>query len=223
MTSSPTIAEQSTTFLVGVATQARAHVVSALTNNFAALDAHGVPAGVPPVGATLPAANLLDVHGSATTLASARADKPAVLIFYRGAWCPFCNIAFKTYQAELVPALDQLGVQLIAISPQKPDGSMSMQQTHSLAFTLLSDPANALAANLGIVSPAQTPDVQAAVKEMGTDIAAANIDGTEDVPMPTAIVVDAGGRIRSIDVHPNFTTRSEVADIVNAVRRELGE
>jgi peroxiredoxin len=50
-----------------------------------------------------------------------------VIAFYRGVWCPYCNIALKTYQKQLLPKLTEQGVGLVAISPQKPDGSLSMQ------------------------------------------------------------------------------------------------
>ena len=53
----------------------------------------------------MPDGDLLDVHGAPTSLARLRGGRPAVVVFYRGAWCPYCNIALRTYQAELVPAL----------------------------------------------------------------------------------------------------------------------
>ena len=110
-----------------------------------------VPSGIAPVGTVLPDAELLDVNGAATTL-SAVAGGTSVLVFYRGAWCPYCNIALSVYQAHLLPALAERGIPLIAISPQKPDGSLTMQQKHDLAFTVASDPGNVLAGRLGILT-----------------------------------------------------------------------
>ena len=69
----------------------------------------------------------------------------SVLVFYRGAWCPYCNIALSAYQEQLLPQLTGRGIPLVAISPQKPDGSLSMQQKNDLAFTVVSDPGNAIA------------------------------------------------------------------------------
>ena len=89
---------------------------------------------------------LLDPYAAATTLYAVTGDSTAVLIFYRGAWCPYCNIALSAYQADLLPQLTERGVRLVAISPQKPDGSLSMQQKHNLAFTVVSDPGNVIAA-----------------------------------------------------------------------------
>src|SRR5271156_2469682 len=88
----------------------------------AALAAAGLPPGVLPVGATLPNAHLVDPHGTPTELYDALAGRPAVVVFYRGAWCPHCNRALRRYQAELLPELLRRGVPLIAINPQTPDG-----------------------------------------------------------------------------------------------------
>jgi peroxiredoxin len=77
------------------------------------------PTGVIQVEQRLSDAPLLDIHGMDTTLSAALGDAPAVLVFYRGAWCPYCNIALRTYQAELVDELDARRVALIARSARK--------------------------------------------------------------------------------------------------------
>ena len=68
------------------------------------------------------------MHGTATTLSAAAGGSTSVLVFYRGAWCPYCNIALSADQEQLLPELTRRGVQLVAVSPQKPDGSLTMQQ-----------------------------------------------------------------------------------------------
>ena len=144
-----------------------------------------------------------------------------MLVFYRGAWCPYCNVALRSYQLELEPALNELGATLIAISPQLPDGSLSMKEKHELSFPVLSDPANALARALGIVA-APNPETQAAQLKLGLDVSTQNIDDESDLPMPTVLIVDAAGDIRWIDVHPNYTTRSEPGDILDAYTSTIG-
>ena len=164
----------------------------------------------------MPDGDLLDMHGAATSLAQVRAGRPAVVVFYRGAWCPFCNIALRTYQAELVPALAEGGCAMIAVSPQKPDGSLSAAQTNELTYAVVSDPGNQLASALGILTTSSA-EAAAAQQKLGLDLAEHNADGGLTLPMPTTVVVDATGVIRWIDVHPNYTTRSEVPDILAAV------
>jgi peroxiredoxin len=182
----------------------------------AALKAAGVPAEVATVGMTMPDGDLLDVDGIRTSLAETRDGQATVLVFYRGAWCPYCNITLRTYQSELVPALADQDVRLIAISPQAPDGSLSMQEVNELTFTVLSDPGNQIAGKLGILTR-PTDDTRDAQANMGIEIAAGNADGTDSLPMPTVVIVDAAGVIRWIDVHPDYATRTETAQILGAL------
>ena len=168
------------------------------------------------VGARLPDAELVDPHGATTSLYAALGDRLSVLVFYRGAWCPYCNIAPNTYQAELVPELSERGVGLVAISPQTPDGSLSIQEKHELTFTVLSDPGNQVATAVGILT-GPSDEARAAQLQLGLDLTAVNADGTTGLPMPTTIIVDADHVIGWIDVHPDYSTRSEPAEILAAV------
>jgi peroxiredoxin len=218
----PTIAEQVEVMNAGMAAQAPAEILQVFGEEQAGLDAGGVPADAAGAGAAMPDGDLLDVDGAATTLAQARGGKPAVVIFYRGAWCPYCNLTLKAYQDQLVPALADTGYALIAISPQKPDGSLTMQEKHALTFTVLSDPGNALAGQLGILSPETSDASREAAAAFGIDVAAANADGTDRVPMPTTVLVDAGGTIAWIDIHPNYATRTEPQQILDAIAAQAG-
>ena len=124
--------------------------------------------------------------------------------------------AFGAEQRALVPALRERGVNLVAISPQKPDGSVSAIEANELTFTVVSDPGNILASALGILT-APTEDAQAAQQQLGLDLRTVNADGTTAVPMPTVAIVDADGVLRWIDLHPNYTSRTEPADVLAAL------
>jgi peroxiredoxin len=215
-TETSSIGEQAQAYLAGPATALPAEVMDAFAAEQAELDEAGVSAGVSAPGAPMPDGDLLDVRGGATSLAQVRGGRPAVVVFYRGAWCPFCNIALRTYEAELAPALADRGVVMIAVSPQKPDGSLSAAETNQLTYAVVSDPGNQIAAALGILTE-PSAEAAAAQQLVGLDLAEHNADGGVTLPMPTTVVVDAAGMIRWIDVHPNYTTRSEVADILAAV------
>lgn len=174
------------------------------------------PEGVITVGGRLPEAELLDVHGNATTLLAELGGQRTVLVFYRGAWCPFCNIALNAYQAELLPALRSRGVGLVAVSPQTPDGSLSMQEKNNLTFAVLSDPGNQLAKAAGVLTgPSQ--EARATQLEHGLDLAQVNADGTTALPMPTVAILDPDGTVRWIDVHPDYSTRTEPVEILGAL------
>ena len=215
-TQTPSIGEQTQAFMAGPGAAMPAEVMGAFVAEQVNLDDAGVPTGVSAPGALMPDGELLDVRGAPTSLAQVRAGRPAVVVFYRGAWCPYCNIALRTYQAELAPALADRGYAMIAVSPQKPDGSLSAAQTNQLTYAVVSDPGNQLASALGILTE-PSPEVAAAQQKLGLDLAEHNADGGLTLPMPTTVVVDAIGVIRWIDVHPNYTTRSEVPDILTAV------
>jgi peroxiredoxin len=215
-TTDPTLAEQVATLEAGLAAQAPAEVLAPFAAEQAALEAAGLPEGIPAPGTPMPDGKLVDVHGRATTLEQARGGQPAVVVFYRGAWCPYCNLTLRTYERQLVAPLAANGVALIAISPQTPDGSLSMQETNELSYTVLSDPGNQIAGQLGILT-ATSDDARASQAALGIDVAGGNADGTDTVPMPTVVIVDADGTIRWIDVHPNYARRTEPAEILEAV------
>jgi peroxiredoxin len=211
-----TIAEQVGNLAQTTASQPPNEVMGAFAREQADLAAQGTPAGVIEVGATLPDADLLDPHGGETSLYDALGDGVSVLVFYRGAWCPYCNITLNTYQAELVPELARRNVALVAISPQAPDGSLSIQEKNELTFTVLSDPGNQLAKAAGILT-APSDQVRAAQLQLGLDLTAVNADGTTGLPMPATLIVDAGHAVRWVDVHPDYTTRSEPEQILAAL------
>ena len=172
-------------------------------------------------GDRLPDGNLLDVEGQPTTLAATLAGQPTVIVFYRGGWCPYCNIALRTYQAQIVPELAERGIGLVAISPQTPDGSLSTKETKELTFTVLSDPGNQIAGQLGILT-APSDGARVAQLQLGLDLTKVNADGTTALPMPTVVLVDASGVIRWIDVHRGYTTRTEPDQVLQAITQTIG-
>jgi peroxiredoxin len=216
-----TIAAQVADYHRASAGQLPAQVAEAFAAEQRDFASAGAPTGTAQPGGRLPDENLLDVTGQPTTLAEAIGPRPAVIVFYRGAWCPYCNIALRTYQAQLVPALAERGIPLVAISPQTPDGSLSTQETKELTFTVLSDPGNQIAGRLGILT-APSEGTRAAQLQLGLDLTQVNADGTTALPMPTVVVADATGVIRWIDVHRDYTTRTEPGQILQAITQTIG-
>jgi peroxiredoxin len=127
-------------------------VLGAFVAEQAGLDTRGIPTGIAEPGDTLGDFDLLDVHGAPTTVSTALGERTAVMVLYRGAWCPYCNLALRAYQDDLAPTLADKGIALVAISPQKPDGSLSAQEKNELTFTVLSDPGNKIANRLGVMT-----------------------------------------------------------------------
>ncbi|HEX6453074.1 MAG TPA: peroxiredoxin-like family protein [Trebonia sp.] len=216
MTTPSTIAGHVAQMHATMAANPPAEPMGAFAREQAELAADGVPAGIAAADTVLPDADLLDVHGVPTTLSAAAGSGTSVLVFYRGAWCPYCNIALSVYQAQLLPQLTQRGARLIAISPQKPDGSLTMQQKHDLAFTVVSDPGNAIAARLGILTR-PSDEARDAQLQLGLDLTSVNADGTHTLPMPATVILDGTRTVRWIDVHPDYSTRTEPQQIIDAL------
>ena len=220
MTTTATIAEQVASHHRASAGQLPAEVAGAFAAEQRALAAAGEPSGLVQPGTRLPDGELLGVAGQPATLAETLSGKPAVIVFYRGGWCPYCSIALRTYQAQLVPPLAERGISLIAISPQAPDGSLSTKEAKELTFTVLSDPGNQIAGQLGILT-APSDGARAAQLQLGLDLTQVNADGTTGLPMPTVVIADADGVIRWIDVHRDYTTGTEPGQVLQAVTQTI--
>ena len=216
MTTASTITGRVAEMHALMAAQPPNEVMGAFAREQAALAGAGIPDGVAAPGTLIPHAGLLDVHGSPTTLYAVMGDRATVLVFYRGAWCPYCNIALSAYQQHLLPQLTGRGIGLVAISPQAPDGSLSMQEKHDLSFTVVSDPGNAIARGLGILTR-PSDEARAAQLQLGLDLTAVNADGTNALPMPTVVIADADHVVQWVDVHPDYSTRTEPAQILGAL------
>jgi peroxiredoxin len=212
------IREQSEQLQAASAARLPADVVEVFSRNSQQLHARGIPAGVVKVGDALAPFTLYNAVGKPVSLGDLVATGPAVLVFYRGGWCPYCNLALRTYQRELLPQLDAWHATLAAISPQTPDQSLSTAEKAALDFQVLSDPGSRLARRIGIAFE-QAEEVLAAQRRLGLDLAHVNEEGSTLLPMPTVLIVDPNRTVRFAEVHPDYTARTEVADIVAALAR----
>jgi peroxiredoxin len=177
---------------------------------------NGIPVDTVEVGDTLTSFTLLNVVGVPVKLDDLVATGPAVIVFYRGGWCPYCNLALRTYQQELLPKLDAFHATLAAISPQRPDHSLSTAEKSGLEFEVLSDPGSRLARRIGIAFE-QAEEVLAAQRRLGLDLDHVNAEASATLPMPTVLIVDTDRRVRFVDVQPDYTARTEVPDILGAL------
>jgi len=213
---SVTIHEQSEKMKAAAAERLPADVLEVFDRSIQNLVDEGIPLDVVAVGDELAPFTLDDATGSPVTLDQLVHEGPAVVVFYRGGWCPYCNIALRTYQRELLPELARFGARLVAISPQTPDQSLSTVEKAELDFTVLSDPGSRVAKGVGIVFQ-QADDVLEVQRELGLDLAAVNAEGSTELPRPTVLIVDQDRVVRFVDVQPDYTARTEVAEILTAL------
>jgi peroxiredoxin len=201
--------------LAGYAAQIPAPVAERLSAAFAELTASGAAPGLA-VGEQAPAFSLPDATGETVSLAGRLAEGPVVLSFYRGEWCPFCNLELKALQAAL-PQLRSHGAALIAISPQSPDHSLSVIQKAGLTFDVLSDARQEVIAayRVQFTVPADIKDLHLNV--FGNDPSAQTADGSWNLPIPATFVIDRTGIIRARHVSADYTTRMDPAEIEAAL------
>jgi peroxiredoxin len=211
-----TIREQSQQISAAASERLSREVLEVFDRSIQNLLDEGVPSNAVKVGDVLAPFTLSDATGSPVSLDELVASGLAVIVFYRGGWCPYCNLALRTYQRELLPELQAFGARLVAISPQTPDESLSTLEKAELGFTVLSDPGNRVARSVGIVFQ-QADDALEAQRQLGLDLAAVNAEGSTELPRPTVLIVDQNHVVRFVDVQPDYTARTEVVDIVAAL------
>ncbi|MEV6940765.1 peroxiredoxin-like family protein [Streptomyces sp. NPDC051172] len=167
------------------------------------------------VGAQAPRFSLRSATGQTVALDDLLVDGPVVLTFYRGAWCPYCNIALRSLQQHH-EAITARGARLVAVSPQIPDESLTLTEKHALAFDVLSDIGSDTAKQYGLAF--DLPDDLAAVYDkLGFDLQRVNDGHPRTLPLPATYVIDRDGVIRWAFVNTDYTTRAEPADILAAL------
>ncbi|MET7575046.1 peroxiredoxin-like family protein [Streptomyces sp. NPDC005492] len=171
-------------------------------------------------GANAPLFQLPSATGESVALEDLLAHGPVVLTFYRGAWCPYCNIALRALQQHHTD-ITARGARLVAVSPQIPDESLTLTEKHGLAFDVLSDLGSDTAKRYGLAF--DLPDDLAAVYDrLGFDLQRVNDGHPRTLPLPATYVISRDGTIRWAFVDADYTTRAEPADIVAALDA-LGE
>jgi peroxiredoxin len=168
-------------------------------------------------GAKFPDLTLANARGGQTRIYDVLARGPLVVTFYRGGWCPYCNLELRAYQSALRD-IRALGAELIAISPEAPDHTLSTAEKNDLKFEVLSDVNGALEDALGIRFDLSDPIV-ALYKRFGNDLPAHNGDGRWSLPVPATYVLDRDGRIVLAFVDPDYHMRLEPAAAIAALHQ----
>lgn len=163
-------------------------------------------------GAQVPDFTLFDALGNSVTLSHLLKQGPVVIAFYRGAWCPYCNLQLHAYQ-QILPQIQTLGASLVAISPQTPDHSLTLAEKRALTFAVLSDVGNQVARQFGLVFPIDEA-VRATYRQVGANLPAYNGDTSWELPIPGTFLVDQSGTVRLAFVDPDFTHRLDPSIII---------
>ncbi|MGM4985865.1 MULTISPECIES: peroxiredoxin-like family protein [Rhizobium] len=173
---------------------------------------------VPKPGDLAPEFTLPGAGGEAISLLETLSGGPVVLTFYRGAWCPYCNIQLAAYERAL-PEIAEAGGCLLAISPQRPDGSLSITEKNNLTFDVLSDIGNVVARKFGLVCR-MPEDLKGAHASLGIDLAAINGDNSWELPIPATFVIGRNGRVVLSHAEADYRKRLSSEAIVDALREK---
>ncbi len=168
-------------------------------------------------GAKFPRLSLPNQKGEIVDLSTLMAATPLIVTFYRGGWCPYCNLELRAYQPAL-PQIEAAGARLVAISPESPDDALITLEKNGVRFEVLSDTAGHLAQALGIHY-----QLSAAFRDLyeqyGIDLPARNRDGSWSLPLPATYVVARGGGIAFAYVQADFFERLDPAVAVHELEK----
>jgi peroxiredoxin len=199
-----------------MATEAPSEVLSGFAAAADRLDALGFARRAPQVGDQAPDFALPDQRGEEVYLSALLRGGSAVLIFYRGEWCPYCNLQLRTFQAHL-DQIAALGAQLVAVSPQTPDHSLSMAEKNDLGFLVLSDVGANVIDRYGLKFDVDA-ETRALFEAVGNDVGAHNGPGGWVLPAAATFVIGVDGAVRYANVRGNWTERAEPADVLAVLR-----
>ena len=171
----------------------------------------GVEAQAKQVGDQAPDFSLSNATGQSIRLSEYLAKGPVVLTWYRGGWCPYCNITLRQLQLEL-PNFQAKGANLIALTPELPDKSLSTQEKHALEFEVLSDVGNEVARAYGIVF--KLTEEVGEMYQNAFDLHAYNGDESKELPLAATYVIDVEGNIQYAFLDAEYRNRAEPSDIL---------
>lgn len=167
-------------------------------------------------GDKAPSFSLPNQNNKVSSLAERLDDSMLVLTFYRGGWCPYCNLELNAIQ-DMVPELESAGAKLVAISPEVPDHSLTTQEKHDLSFDILYDKGNKIAKEFGLVFTLPQ-EIRSIYDTFGIDVVGHNGDETFELPIPATYIINQSGEIIYHFVDADYTKRSEPADVLAALQ-----
>ena len=187
-----------------------------MTTAIEELRSNGIVKNVLDKGDEIPMFSLPSAGGGALSIQKVLEKGPAVIVFYRGGWCPYCNLNLHYLQLKL-DDIKKAGATLVAISPEKPDNSLSTKEKNALEFPVLSDEGNGVAKQFGLVFT--LPERLVSVyKEFGIDLEKQNGDGSHQLPLAGTFIVGSDGKIVERFVDEDYKKRMDPEQIVEVLK-----
>lgn len=171
------------------------------------------------VGDHAPAFVLNNAKGEKVDIVTLLKNGPVIVTFYRGGWCPFCNMELKAFQ-DILPQIKSAGASLVAISPENPDESLSTTEKNALTFEVLSDAGQKAGRAFGLVYDF-SEELRSAYDGFKLDIPARNGNpGEWALPVSATYVIDSDGTIVYADTDTDYRDRADPLDVLKALPRK---
>ena len=168
-------------------------------------------------GQMAPEFTLHDSDGNAVSSRALLAKGPLVVTFYRGVWCPYCNIELQALE-EVADEIRARGANIVAVSLQNATSSRKSQRENKLSYPILTDQGGELSREFGLRWTVQDY-AQEFFKQFGVDLPAIHNDGEWNLPMPARYVIASNGVIQHAEVNPDYTQRPEPSDLFTVLDR----
>lgn len=165
--------------------------------------------------AIAPDFELPNANGEMVKLSSLLANGPVILTWYRGGWCPYCNIQLNAYNEDL-NLFKEAGGQLVAISPEIPDSSLSTKEKNQLGFEVLSDVGNKVAGEYGVVYT--LPPSLVEILGQFIDISAYNADESHQLPLAVTYIIDTDQIIKYAFIDVDYKKRAEPSELLSVLK-----
>ena len=168
------------------------------------------------VGDRAPEFRLPNPQGDLVSLTEMLERGPVVVTFYRGGWCPYCNLQLRAY-ARAQDEFEALSATVIAISPETPTYAERTSLENEISFPVLSDVGNAVARDFGLVFT-MPRELWPLYEQWGIDVVDHNGDDRHELPVPGTFVISTDGIVTWRFVDPDYTKRAEISDVLEALR-----
>lgn len=162
--------------------------------------------------------SLANHNGENIELADLLKKGPVIISFYRGGWCPYCNLELKALN-DYLPQFKTQSAQLVAISPQLPDETLSTAQKNDLEFDVLCDVSNKVAEQFGLLFTLDER-IQALYTQFGIDFEHYYGDKSFKLPLTATYVINQEGVITYAFLSEDYTLRAEPIDVMTALESE---
>ncbi len=168
-------------------------------------------------GDSAPDFELPSATGGTVRLYEALDKGPVILNFYRGGWCPFCNLELQALQSR-IEEIRSLGATLIGVSPETPDNSLTTAEKHQLDFDVLSDLGNKTARDYGLIFTVYD-EMRPLYLKWELDVPAFNGDNSWELPVPATYLINTDRVVRAAHVDKDYTKRMEPELILAELRK----